>query len=638
MYSTRALNKVVKYSIRGGIGASGNEYKIIDEGVLLAEPPETVQMTDFGVGSESGVITTLIPPEFFDPFISVTSGRAMLIVSIESASGTGSTDVGLFPDLTFWYQDFTDSPTMSPKPTTSHPSISALPSHHPTIRESSSPSNQPTISAAPTALKNATVNACQSEVTFPMPAECTNVPVDPNGNRRIAIYLTSEPQTFIYGKTLLTVLTQNGAEDYLIVSENEPIPNTDTVIQVSGVRRRIIETTVPEYFFDNPSEVLVVEGRSSILETGKQASSLEVEYSFDITLLSQPSDAPSEPPTVSSRPTFRGPTLRPTTSHSPTAFPSISSAPTDEQTIKMKSCPCDNQNTCLTEPITLTSIDRSIRVCVFASPSNSILKQLAAIVKEDKTIPLESKITENFGLITGELTDEDFLNLSPNGFIEVAGKTQIFVPQGNKGADVGFKIKYNLEASTEKPSSSPTSSFAPTDLPPLGVRICQCDMSNNCVENVVQTWKERSARMCILSTPPQSELVRIETFFFENANGLTQLVGDDDIETSNNPRLQIVQTELEEKFFLGDLSVLLEALGSARVKPVDEANLLMLSQRNEGDFKFELAMTIGEASTDRPSEMPTTRRPTATPSAEPTAKPTTVSVYKCFFISLCLDL
>lgn len=72
---------------------------------------------------------------------------------------------------------------MSPKPTTSHPSVSAIPSYQPTAKKSEHPSASPTISASPTTLKNAEIYACQCKENDSF--DCIDEPVDPSGSRRM---------------------------------------------------------------------------------------------------------------------------------------------------------------------------------------------------------------------------------------------------------------------------------------------------------------------------------------------------------------------------------------------------------------------------------------------------------------------
>ena len=82
-------------------------------------------------------------------------------------------------------------------------------------------------------------------------------------------------------------------------------------------------------------------------------------------------------------------------------------------------------------------------------------------------------------------------------------------------AEVGFSVQYKLESLTASHTDTPTISAAPTSVPPLGVHACQCDKKDACVDDAVQSYKARKVRICIRSTPVESEIVQIESLFFE---------------------------------------------------------------------------------------------------------------------------
>ena len=619
IFSTRPLKAVENYRIRGDVEPV---YNIIEDGTLVVDP-EMFGMMDIDGTQDLGVLMTVLPQDFFQDMDSVTTGRAMIIVSIVSASGSGSSEVGLYPDLQFWYAEFSDPPTISPKPTTAPPTLSALPSQLPSLIPSGSPSTLPTRSSSPTAEKNTAINACHCQKES---FTCTDEPVAPTGSRRIAVCLISEPQTFIYGDTLIAALTQQGAADYLIVTTvgdvSGPVPNTDTTIEESGERRRIIQTTVPEFFFDDPTQDLIVTGFGTIIMKGSDDVTFEMEFSAAITLASQPSEAPSSPPSESTRPTFTGPTVRPTISRKPSASPSESMMPTDEQTISLSTCKCDAQNSCLPEPVVLTSAYHLIRICLLASPSNAEITSIPGVIVKGKNIPLEKQLDGNFGVISGELNEEDFEARSTLNRVTVVGKAEILVEAGNKRSEVGFREEYEIEPLTMTPTDSPTTSLAPTDLPPLGARACQCNTRNVCVENVVQTYSERAVRICITSTPPQSELVQIEQFFFEDENsnlrgttqsvvveGVVQSPSSDNLLKPNNKRLQVVLSELDDIFFQGDISTLnVVAKGVVVVKPTES----LLSQRTESleTYINSITLEVVQDPTSSPTMRPTTANPT----------------------------
>ena len=248
----------------------------------------------------------------------------------------------------------------------------------------------------------------------------------------------------------------------------------------------------------------------TLLQTGSTISR-DVEFSITLTLLSEPS-APSASPSTSSKPTFKGPTVRPTQSHEPSLNPSKSMTPTEEQTIGLTWCPCDIQNVCLQEPVTLTFTDRSIRICLIASPSIAEMKVPYVQVK-NKPVRLETQLDENIGVVTGNLSEE-FFYVGLLDDVMILGIVDIFVQQGSKRAEVGFRVQYKLESLIASPTDNPTTSAAPTVVPPLGVLACQCNIKDACVDDAVQSYKARKVRICIRSTPVESEIVQIDSLFF----------------------------------------------------------------------------------------------------------------------------
>ena len=81
-------------------------------------------------------------------------------------------------------------------------------------------------------------------------------------------------------------------------------------------------------------------------------------------------------------------------------------------------------------------------------------------------------------------------------------------------AEVGFSVQYKLESLTVSPTDTPTISAAPTAVPPLGVHAYQCYKKDAYVDDAVQSYKARKVRICIRSTPVESEIVQIESLFF----------------------------------------------------------------------------------------------------------------------------
>ena len=95
-------------------------------------------------------------------------------------------------------------------------------------------------------------------------------------------------------------------EDHLIVQGDMAIDD-DTTIKKSGLRRRYIETVVPPSFFDSLSDIFA-KGIGTILLTGSTYSS-DIEFTIRLAVVSEPSDAPSAPPSYN--PTVKGPTKHP---------------------------------------------------------------------------------------------------------------------------------------------------------------------------------------------------------------------------------------------------------------------------------------------------------------------------------------
>jgi len=451
--STRTILEIDFLLFRG----NKSVYQMVDDGKIIDGDRSSLKIEIEGRG---GTIDFNIPGYFFEGMDSLTAGKALGIAILRSASG-GESEVGFHADLNFMFQAHSDSPTRSPPPSlqeSNPPSLSAHPSQHPSF--------SPSTSAGPTVLRNVAIRACQCDKS----QRCVEEPLIPS-SRKVRFCLLSQPQMYIFKTTVVAVLTQRGVADHPIIQGDRAIDNDMTNIKKSGLRRRLIETTVPYYFFANPSENLKVNGIGTLLQTGSTISR-DVEFSITLTLLSQPTEVPSASPSTSSKPTFEGPTVRPTQSHEPSSNPSKSMMPTEEQTIGFKYCPCDIQSACLLEPVTLTFTDRSIRICLQAWPNNAEMKVPYVQVK-NKPVRLETQLDENIGVVTGNLS-EDFFDVGPLDDVAILGKVDIFVQQGNKRAEVGFFVQYKLESLTATPTDTPTTSAAPTVVPPLGVHACQC--------------------------------------------------------------------------------------------------------------------------------------------------------------------
>ena len=432
---------------------------------------------------------------------------------------------------------------------------------------------------------------------------------------------------------IVMFITQPGADDHIIVSL-DTATDSETKIEPS-LRRRAVDTTVPLHFFSNLSETVVVKGVGTVLRTGSDQTR-DIEFTISLILNSEPSDAPSESPTSSSRPTYKGPTVRPTQSREPSFSPSISMMPTEEQTIGLDSCACDNEGKCMATPVTLTITSRTMKICLNASPSNSDMELPYVQVSKHKKIPLSYELDGSSGVVTGTLT-EDFFDIGPLADVIVLGKADIFVQQGNKRAEVGFMVQYKLESLTPSPTLFPTTSVAPSDLPPIGIKACQCSNQGECLENVVQHYRSRNVRICLQSTPPQSEIVRVEALYFELTDGVqsaaleTQSVISNDqplqtpgllstmfvppgLANEEDKRFRRIQTVLKGKFFDFDATSMdLRAKGVALVRDTTgDISLRRLTAATIIDMQMQFA--------DEP-----TVSPTYAPTVQPSKIPTIVS-------------
>ena len=111
----------------------------------------------------------------------------------------------------------------------------------------------------------------------------------------------------------MLVLTQPGTEDYLLVQDDQAIGNITTIktrvdanphegrwnvttIKTGDPPSRVIETSMPLHFFANHRSLKVDVVRiGTLLQTGSSTSS-GVAFSSKLTLFSEPSASPSEPP------------------------------------------------------------------------------------------------------------------------------------------------------------------------------------------------------------------------------------------------------------------------------------------------------------------------------------------------------
>ena len=313
---------------------------------------------------------------------------------------------------------------MSPGPSLLHPS---------TVINSEPPLFSPGSSVGPTSLKDEGIRACQCDAM----QTCIDNPVSPS-SREVILCLLSQPQMFILSKrSIIIVLTQQGVANHPIITMDKAIDG-NTTFRESGLRRRIIKTLVPEEFFVNPSENLLVVGIGTVLQTGS-TKSRDVEFSITLALLSRSSDVPSESPSTSTKPTLDSP---------PTLYLPPSMMQTDDKILRLNHCHCDIRNACFPDQdhLTLTFTDRTIRICLRASPKTALLNVSTVVARGDKKVefqvcsgqidePIDVGASANcwplegsFGVVIGTLSD-DFFDVGAANSLFIVGVPTLMCPK-----------------------------------------------------------------------------------------------------------------------------------------------------------------------------------------------------------------
>ena len=269
------------------------------------------------------------------------------------------------------------------------------------------------------------------------------------------------------------------------------------------------------------------------------------------------------------------------------------------------------------------------------SPTNAEIKDLIATVSTKKKFDLKTQVNEtvgNVGSVFG-IIPEDFFEIGPLDDVLILGKVDIFVQQGNKGAEIGYSVRYKLESLTTSPSGTPSISAFPTGVPPLGVLACQCDSNKSCTDDAVQS-KAENVQICIRSTPRGLEF-RIESLFVQFSPNEPQLAIRKGSVTANVAKFvelnkgsnttQIVKL-LKEGFFPDvSTSTILIVRGFASVTDPES----ITSTKNT---PFTVEVQIQDEPTDMPSLYPSiepTPPPTASPSNSPTGQPTQPPTVSC---------
>ena len=90
IFSTRVLYAVERYDIRGK--KLQPRLEIIDEGIPLV-PSEQIEIIDVDGTHEQAVVVSKIPANFFKDMFTIVDGKALMMVTIPTTSGTGKSDV-----------------------------------------------------------------------------------------------------------------------------------------------------------------------------------------------------------------------------------------------------------------------------------------------------------------------------------------------------------------------------------------------------------------------------------------------------------------------------------------------------------------------------------------------------------------
>ena len=458
-------------------------------------------------GTDAIVSSKIVDPSIFADISTTesTEGKVMGMAVLESESGS-NIEAGFFASIQLMSQLQSDAPTTSTEPSfiaSTNPSVSA--SDGPSHIKSDQPSMRPSGSIPPTVLKDASVSACQCNELL----KCQEKPLllsTPD----VKICLKSQPQFFIFESVQQLGIAQ-GDEGMLIVSGGAVADLTSTSIRKSGLRMFVIDTVIPDQFLSKPGLTVTCFGIGSIVQTGGQVSiPRHISFVVEFAVLDEPSRAPSGSPSEAPSDSF----VSGVVPAELTPSPSSSFMPSEELTISFTSCPCNNEDECLPEPLPLSWNDRLIRICLQATPSNAVMSTLVTSTSPDIMTSLEYTLDGSTGVIFGSALDEAFV-VGQSQEMKVLGNLEISV--GNLQSTVDFNALYKLEALTETPTTAPSTSLAPSDEPPLGIIACQCTEENVCI-NSQKSFSSRTARICIRSTPPQAEIVEINSLFFQSMN------------------------------------------------------------------------------------------------------------------------
>ena len=312
------------------------------------------------------------------------------------------------------------------------------------------------------------LESCQCDSTYQCIVDPPPLPVD---ELKVQLCLFSLPQNANFVDGSVDILINKGGNSYYLIVEKSVAVGNETEILFKNTTLYVIETSWDDVPMDR-SSLSYVEFISVALLEQPGAFSSDVNSDLRVSLFVEPSSQPSELPSLSSRPTIGGPTVTPTKS----------SAPTEEQTIKLKYCPCDNNGVCLPQdPVIVTSVKRIINICFDAAPDSATVSPpfVETSLEIDIDFTTEFEADMNGGVIVGEIPLQ-ILESSVGTNFEVLGRFE--VSDGpDRNAIVGLSIPYRIESAELSPYCSPTTSTA------LNACACQCNNDNNCVDGLVQS-------------------------------------------------------------------------------------------------------------------------------------------------------
>lgn len=551
-------------------------------------------------GTDAIVSSKIVAPSIFAGISTAESmeGQVIGMAVLESESGSSNIEADFFASIQLISQLQSDAPTSSTEPSviaSANPSV--LTSDGPSLIKSDQPSMLPSGSISPTVLKHASVSACQCDELL----KCQDKPLFLS--TPVKICLKSQPQFFTFESVEQLGFAQ-GDEGTVIVSGGAVADLKTTSMRKSDERMFVIDTVIPDQFLSNPDLVVTCFGTGSIVQMGLVSIPRHISFVVEFTVLDEPSSAPSGLPSEAPSDSLEVPAVI-------TPSPSSSFMPSEVRTISFTSCPCNNEDECLSEPLRLSWNDRLMRICLQATPSNAAVMSMSfTSTSPANKASLEYTLDGSTGIIFGSALDEAFM-VGQSQEMKVLGVLEISV--GNRQSDFGFMAMYKLDALTATPTTAPSTSLAPSDEPPIGVIACQCTEENVCTISQ-KSFRSRLLRVCIRSTPPQFEIFEIISLFLQSMNEagvpFEQLVimndkayTEDVVTSTISPmgldfRSRVVVTQLRPDFFETNGPRMVSVQGVATVRsPVSEAQHSLF-------FQVTPDVIIVNEPSSQPSHMP----------------------------------